>query len=114
VVVEVGGRRIEVSLPAELAVPPAKATPVRTRARRAAVTAPVVSGDTLTSPMQGTVVRVAVADGQQVAVGELVAVVEAMKMEQPLNAHKAGTIVGLAVEVGQTVTSGAALCEIKG
>jgi acetyl-CoA/propionyl-CoA carboxylase biotin carboxyl carrier protein len=64
--------------------------------------------------MQGTIVKVAVEDGQQVAEGELVVVLEAMKMEQPLNAHKAGTISSLVAEVGQTVSSGAVICEIKG
>ncbi|HEX4791326.1 MAG TPA: biotin/lipoyl-containing protein, partial [Actinospica sp.] len=63
--------------------------------------------------MQGTIVKVAVEEGQQVEAGELVVVLEAMKMEQPLNAHKSGTIVGLSAEVGATVSSGAALCEIK-
>ncbi len=72
-----------------------------------------VSGDTLASPMQGTIVKVAVEEGQVVAEGELIVVLEAMKMEQPLNAHKAGTIVGLKAEVGGSVSSGAALCEIK-
>ena len=71
------------------------------------------SGDSLTSPMQGTIVKIAVEEGQQVAAGELVVVLEAMKMEQPINAHKAGTITGLAAEVGQTVTNGAVIAEIK-
>ena len=72
-----------------------------------------VSGDALTSPMQGTIVKVVVADGQAVAAGDLVVVLEAMKMEQPLGAHKAGGISGLSAEVGATVTSGAVICEIK-
>ena len=63
--------------------------------------------------MQGTIVKVAVADGERVAAGDLIVVLEAMKMEQPLNAHKAGTVTGLTAEVGQTVAAGAALCEIK-
>ena len=63
--------------------------------------------------MQGTIVKVAVAEGQQVAVGDLVVVLEAMKMEQPLNAHKAGIITGLAAEVGATVPTGTVLCQIK-
>jgi acetyl-CoA/propionyl-CoA carboxylase biotin carboxyl carrier protein len=63
--------------------------------------------------MQGTIVKVAVEEGQQVGSGELVIVLEAMKMEQPINAHKAGTVTGLAAEVGATVASGAVLCEIK-
>ncbi|WP_459986912.1 biotin/lipoyl-containing protein, partial [Nocardioides sp. AN3] len=72
-----------------------------------------VSGDAVTSPMQGTIVKVIVEDGQQVAEGDPVVVIEAMKMEQPLKAHKNGTITGLAAEVGQTVTNGAVICEIK-
>jgi len=63
--------------------------------------------------MQGTIVKLAVEEGQQVSAGDLVVVLEAMKMEQPLNAHKAGTIHGLAAEVGATVASGAVLCEIN-
>ncbi|TVL86463.1 biotin/lipoyl-containing protein, partial [Streptomyces sp. SAJ15] len=71
------------------------------------------SGDALASPMQGTIVKVAVEEGQQVAEGELIVVLEAMKMEQPLNAHRAGTVKGLAAEVGASITSGAVICEIK-
>ena len=63
--------------------------------------------------MQATVVKVVVADGDEVAEGDLVAVLEAMKMEQPLNAHRSGTVKGLAVEVGGTVTAGAVVCEIS-
>ena len=62
--------------------------------------------------MQGTIVKIAVEDGQQVAAGDLVVVLEAMKMEQPINAHKAGTVAGLTAEVGETVTSGAVLLKI--
>mgnify|MGYP002652730056 CR=1 FL=1 len=71
------------------------------------------SGDAVKSPMQATVVKVAVEEGQEVAAGDLVAVLEAMKMEQPINAHKAGTITGLQAEVGATVSNGAVLAEIK-
>ena len=63
--------------------------------------------------MQGTIVKIVAAEGQQVNADETVVVLEAMKMEQPLKAHKAGTITGLAVEVGQTVTSGTEICQIK-
>ncbi|MDH6137094.1 acetyl/propionyl-CoA carboxylase alpha subunit, partial [Kitasatospora sp. MAA4] len=113
-VVEVDGRRIEISLPPAMATPAVRsavaspARPKRTAARTSAA-----SGDTLASPMQGTVVKVAVEEGQVVAEGELIVVLEAMKMEQPLNAHKAGTITSLSAEVGASVSSGAALCEIK-
>jgi acetyl-CoA/propionyl-CoA carboxylase biotin carboxyl carrier protein len=65
------------------------------------------------APMQGTIVKIAVEDGQQVEVGDLIVVLEAMKMENPVSAHKAGTITGLAVGSGETVTQGSVLCEIK-
>ena len=71
------------------------------------------SGDSVTSPMQGTIVKVAVEDGAEVAEGDVIVVLEAMKMEQPLKAHKAGTVTGLQAEVGATVTNGAVICEIK-
>jgi acetyl-CoA/propionyl-CoA carboxylase biotin carboxyl carrier protein len=114
VVVEVGGRRIEVVLPASLGAGSTR-TETKRAPRRAggSKVAAAVSGDSLTSPMQGTIVKVAVEDGQQVAAGDLVVVLEAMKMEQPLNAHKAGVITGLSAEVGLTVSSGAVICEIK-
>ena len=70
------------------------------------------SGSGLTSPMQGTVVKITVAEGASVEVGDLVIVLEAMKMEQPLMAHKAGVITNLRAVVGATVSSGAVLCEI--
>ncbi|MCZ2817079.1 acetyl/propionyl/methylcrotonyl-CoA carboxylase subunit alpha [Modestobacter sp. VKM Ac-2984] len=113
VVVEVGGRRLEVSLPAGLAAggaaPAAGAAKPRKRSGGGGSAA---SGDSLTAPMQGTIVKVAVADGATVAAGDLVVVLEAMKMEQPIVAHKAGTVSGLAAEVGASVTSGAVLCTI--
>ena len=71
------------------------------------------SGDAVTAPMQGTVVKVAVEEGQQVAAGDLVVVLEAMKMENPVTAHKEGTITGLAVEPGAAITQGTVLAEIK-
>ena len=118
VTVEVGGRRLEVVLPAGLAVGPGGAgaaggTVAKRPRRRAAQTATAVSGDALTSPMQGTIVKLAVEEGQVVGLGDLVVVLEAMKMEQPLTAHRAGTVTGLTAEVGATVASGTVLCEIK-
>ncbi|WP_367322382.1 biotin carboxylase N-terminal domain-containing protein [Streptomyces sp. HUAS ZL42] len=116
VVVEVGGKRLEVSLPASLGMTLARtglaagAKPKRPAAKKSG---PVASGDTLASPMQGTIVKVAVEEGQEVTEGDLVVVLEAMKMEQPLNAHKSGTIKGLSAEVGASLTSGAPICEIK-
>ena len=85
-------------------------TSVRHAAKKGGAAA---SGDAVTSPMQGTIVKVAVEEGQTVAEGDVVVVLEAMKMEQPLKAHKSGTITGLDAVVGATVSSGAVLCEIK-
>jgi acetyl-CoA/propionyl-CoA carboxylase biotin carboxyl carrier protein len=113
--VEVGGKRIEVVLPGGLSVSSAGGTGSGTKApaRKAKKSANAASGDAVAAPMQGTIVKVAVAEGQTVAAGDLVVVLEAMKMEQPLNAHKAGTITGLTAEVGSTVPSGTVLLEIK-
>ena len=72
-----------------------------------------MSGDAVTAPMQGTIVKVAVSDGDTVAEGDLVVVLEAMKMENPVNAHKAGTVTGLAASAGSSVTPGTVICEIK-
>ncbi|WP_405423316.1 acetyl/propionyl/methylcrotonyl-CoA carboxylase subunit alpha [Streptomyces erythrochromogenes] len=116
VVVEVGGKRLEVSLPSSLGMTLARtaaAGGAKPKRRAAKKSGPAASGDTLASPMQGTIVKVAVEEGQQVSEGELIVVLEAMKMEQPLNAHRSGTIVGLTAEVGASVTSGATICEIK-
>ncbi|MFD8075270.1 acetyl/propionyl/methylcrotonyl-CoA carboxylase subunit alpha [Streptomyces sp. NPDC059718] len=116
VVVEVGGKRLEVSLPASLGMTLARtaaaggARPKRRATKKAGSAA---SGDSLTSPMQGTIVKIAVEEGQHVNEGDLVVVLEAMKMEQPINAHRAGTIKGLTADVGSSVSSGALLCEIK-
>jgi acetyl-CoA/propionyl-CoA carboxylase biotin carboxyl carrier protein len=117
VTVEVGGKRLEVVLPAGLGVSRrTDAAPSRTeRARgsaRGSRSAPANTGDSLVSPMQGTIIKIAVTEGQQVSSGDTVVVLEAMKMEQPLTAHKDGTVTGLAVEVGQTVSAGAAICEL--
>lgn len=73
----------------------------------------MAGGDSLISPMQGTIVKIVASDGDTVNEGDTVVVLEAMKMEQPLTAHKSGTITGLTAAVGQTVTSGATICEIK-
>jgi acetyl-CoA/propionyl-CoA carboxylase biotin carboxyl carrier protein len=113
VVVEVGGKRLEVVLPASLGVAAgpvaSKAAPKRAGRAKAGAAA---GGDALTSPMQGTIVKVNVAEGDTVAAGDLVVVLEAMKMEQPLNAHKAGTVAKLTATVGEVVSSGAVICEI--
>ncbi|MFD1825574.1 acetyl/propionyl/methylcrotonyl-CoA carboxylase subunit alpha [Mumia zhuanghuii] len=115
VVVEVGGKRLEVVLPAGLgAVPGGAAAGAAKKPKRTAKKAgAAASGDALVSPMQGTIVKVAVTDGQVVAEGDLVVVLEAMKMEQPLNAHKAGTVTGLVAIAGETISAGAVVVEIK-
>ena len=116
VVVEVGGRRLEVSLPGDLAVAAGPAGPAarsKPRARKGGKAAAAVSGDALTAPMQGTIVKVAVEPGQTVEAGELIVVLEAMKMENPVTAHKAGTIATISVSPGEAVTQGAVLAEIK-
>ncbi|MCK9893849.1 biotin carboxylase N-terminal domain-containing protein [Frankia sp. AgB32] len=115
VVVEVGGKRLEVVLPAGFgasATTTAKGAAPKRRARGGAAAAKV-TGDALTSPMQGTIVKVAVSEGDTVAAGDLIVVLEAMKMEQPINAHRDGKVTDLSAAVGAVVTSGAVLCEIK-
>ena len=72
-----------------------------------------MSGDAVTAPMQGTLIKLAVEDGQQVAKGELIGVLEAMKMENPVNAHKDGTVTELAAQPGDSLNQGAPLCTIK-
>ena len=115
VTVEVGGRRLEVVLPAGLGGLSAGggAGGAKKPKRAAKKAGAAASGDAVTSPMQGTIVKVAVDEGQDVAEGDVIVVMEAMKMEQPLKAHKAGTVTGLQAEVGATVTNGAVICEIK-
>jgi acetyl-CoA/propionyl-CoA carboxylase biotin carboxyl carrier protein len=114
VVVEVGGKRLEVSLPASLGMAAAPAAASKKPKRKAVKKGgTAASGDALASPMQGTIVKVAVAEGDTVAEGDLIVVLEAMKMEQPLNAHRTGTIKGLNADVGASVSSGAVICEIK-
>ncbi len=116
VTVEVGGKRLEVVLPGGLAAVGGSAggagakKPKRAKAKKSAG---AVSGDAVASPMQGTIVKVAVGEGDSVEEGDTIVVLEAMKMEQPLKAHKAGTVTGLDAEVGATVGNGAVICEIK-
>ncbi|WP_314146524.1 biotin carboxylase N-terminal domain-containing protein [uncultured Leifsonia sp.] len=111
VVVEVEGKRIEVSLPARLLTGGVQETAPAPR-RRAAHAVDTATGDSVTAPMQATVVKVAVADGDEVVKGDLVLVLEAMKMEQPLTAHKDGTVSGINAAVGETVSSGHLLLTI--
>jgi acetyl-CoA/propionyl-CoA carboxylase, biotin carboxylase, biotin carboxyl carrier protein len=118
ITVEVGGKRLEVVLPAGLAAVGRPAQPPgRERARRSGQRdrglASAGGGDALVSPMQGTIAKIVVEEGQHVSAGDTVVVLEAMKMEQPLTAHKDGTVTGLAVQIGQTVPAGGVICELK-
>ncbi|MFB8273955.1 acetyl/propionyl/methylcrotonyl-CoA carboxylase subunit alpha [Nocardia colli] len=122
VVVEVGGRRVEVSLPGQFSLGGGGAAAgngagvVRKKPKprtRGGAGAGAASGDAVTAPMQGTVVKVAVEEGQTVEAGDLIVVLEAMKMENPVNAHKAGVVTGLTVEAGAAITQGTVLAEIK-
>lgn len=114
VVVEVNGKRMEVSLPnLSGGAKPAAKPAAKTRKSRSARSAAKGGGDELTSPMQGTIVKVVASDGDTVAEGDLILVLEAMKMEQPITAHKAGKVSGLSAKAGDTVTSGAVLATIK-
>jgi len=121
ITVEVGGKRLEVVLPAGLGgaagagSAPARARPARPRrGAGGAARGGSAGGDDLVSPMQGTIVKIVAEDGKQLAAGDTVVVLEAMKMEQPLTAHKDGTVTGLAVKVGQTVSAGEIICKLQG
>ncbi|NJC21804.1 acetyl-CoA/propionyl-CoA carboxylase biotin carboxyl carrier protein [Arthrobacter pigmenti] len=114
VTVEVGGKRLEVVLPAGLGTTNGKPSGKPKKvARSRAGAASAASGDELTSPMQGTIVKVAVNDGDEVSEGDLIVVLEAMKMEQPLTAHKSGTVSGLSAAPGDTVSAGAVIAAIN-
>ncbi|MCC2592336.1 ATP-grasp domain-containing protein [Tessaracoccus sp. OS52] len=114
IAVEVNGRRMEVKLPAGFGARPTAARTPRKPTRRsrggAKVSAP--SGNALSAPMQGTIVKVVAVEGALIEAGQPVAVIEAMKMEQPLNAHRGGIVRSLAIEPGQSVSAGMVLCEI--
>ena len=103
-VTEVNGKRFEILLHTP--------EPVHKRHRAKEGVSGAATGTALTSPMQGTVVKVAVEEGQKVVAGELIVVLEAMKMEQPLSAHRDGVIVNLSAIIGETVSSGSTLCDI--
>jgi acetyl-CoA/propionyl-CoA carboxylase biotin carboxyl carrier protein len=103
-VAEVNGKRFEILV--HTPEPVVK----RHRAKQSSATGSTGTG--LASPMQGTVVKIAVEEGQSVEAGDLVFVLEAMKMEQPLSAHKSGVITNLKAVIGETVASGTVLCDI--
>jgi acetyl-CoA/propionyl-CoA carboxylase biotin carboxyl carrier protein len=120
ITVEVGGKRLEVTLPGGLpsAAGAGHGAAVAQRPRRggrrgrAADAAP--GGSALVSPMQGTIVKIVAAEGEQVSAGDTIVVLEAMKMEQPLTAHQDGVVSGLTVQVGETVSAGAVICQLGG
>jgi acetyl-CoA/propionyl-CoA carboxylase biotin carboxyl carrier protein len=113
-VVEVNGRRVEIRLPSSLSAPMAKAATAKRPTRRSTggARAKAPSSNALAAPMQGTIVKVGVVEGDEVNEGDLVVVLEAMKMEQPITAHRSGVIKDLAAKVGDAVTSGQQICEI--
>jgi acetyl-CoA/propionyl-CoA carboxylase biotin carboxyl carrier protein len=126
VTVEVGGKRLVVTLPAGFqpgggaaggeaaggAAAGGAAERPRRGGRRGGAGGGAPSGDALVSPMQGTIVKIVAAEGERVSAGDTIVVLEAMKMEQPLTAHKDGTVTGLTVQVGETVSAGAVICEL--
>ena len=114
VTVEIDGRRVEVALPGDLALGGgAGGARKKAKKRRAGGAKKAASGDAVVAPMQGTVIKVEVEEGQEVAEGDTVVVLEAMKMENPVKAHKAGTVTGLAAEAGAGVGKGDVLMELK-
>ena len=114
VVVEVDGRRVEIALPGDLALGGgAGGARKKAKKRRSGGAKKAASGDAVVAPMQGTVIKVEVEEGQEVAEGDTVVVLEAMKMENPVKAHKAGTVTGLAAEAGAGVGKGDVLMELK-
>ncbi|MDX6453367.1 MAG: acetyl-CoA/propionyl-CoA carboxylase, biotin carboxylase, biotin carboxyl carrier protein, partial [Gaiellaceae bacterium] len=109
-VAEVDGRRVVVKV--LVPDPPYRALARRRREREAAAGA--AGGDLVVSPMQGTVLDVKVADGDSVEAGQVLCIVEAMKMENEVAAHRGGTVTELAVTAGQPVTTGQTICVIAG
>lgn len=114
VVVEIDGRRVEIALPGDLALGGGAGAPKKkVKKRRAGGSKAAISGDAVAAPMQGTVIKINAEEGAEVAEGDTVVVLEAMKMENPVKAHKSGVVTGLAIAAGEGVTKGQVLLEIK-
>ncbi|MHC9640354.1 acetyl/propionyl/methylcrotonyl-CoA carboxylase subunit alpha [Corynebacterium diphtheriae] len=114
VVVEIDGRRVEIALPGDLALGGGAGAPKKkAKKRRAGGSKAAISGDAVAAPMQGTVIKINAEEGAEVAEGDTVVVLEAMKMENPVKAHKPGVVTGLAIAAGEGVTKGQVLLEIK-
>lgn len=114
VVVEIDGRRVEIALPGDLALGGGAGAPKKkAKKRRAGGSKAAISGDVVAAPMQGTVIKINAEEGDEVAEGDTVVVLEAMKMENPVKAHKSGVVTGLAIAAGEGVTKGQVLLEIK-
>lgn len=109
--VEVDGRRIEVALPTALV--PGAGPARKPKKRRASAAKAAASGDAVTAPMQGTLLKLNVAEGDTVTEGDVLVVLEAMKMENPVKAHKDGVVTGLVVEQGAQVSKGTTIMELK-
>ena len=115
VVVEVNGKRVSVSVPKRLLVGEigsAQGHAPKRRAPQGSTSHTGAKGNLLVAPMQATVVKLNVAEGDLVQEGDLVVVLEAMKMEQPITAHRAGRISSVSVKAGDTISSGTKLLEI--
>jgi acetyl-CoA/propionyl-CoA carboxylase biotin carboxyl carrier protein len=112
VAVQVGGRWLAVDVPGLVQAREGPLVRAREQARERRERAAQQASDVISAPMQGTVIKIAVADGDEVSAGQLLAVVEAMKMENPLRAPHAGQVTGLRVRAGETVAQGAVLCRV--
>jgi acetyl-CoA/propionyl-CoA carboxylase, biotin carboxylase, biotin carboxyl carrier protein len=112
ITVEVGGKRIEVVLPDGMVSVRSGSSAGRAPSRKGSRASTTVSGNSVTAPMQGTIVKIAVEEGQQVSAGDLLIVLEAMKMEQPITAHKDGTVTALNAQIAATVAAGTVLLEL--
>lgn len=113
IVVEIDGRRVEVSLPASLRAPTTSSPQPRRRGSRGTSSSNTPSGSAVTAPMQGTIVSIKVEEGEHVKDGQELLVLEAMKMEQSIKAHRSGIVSGICAEVGATVSAGALLCTVS-